>query len=201
MKPARPVIFVVSAPSGAGKTTLCHRLLEEMPHLRYSVSTTTRKPREGEVDGQDYDFVSREQFDALVAGDAFLEFAEVHAHGYGTRKDRVFDGLSNGDSVLLDVDVQGADQIRSALARIPAAERPPYADVFIEPPSLEILENRLRKRGKDHPDVITTRMQNAQIEMAAAVRYQHRIVNDDLETAYRDFRAFYLTVTAAEIDA
>jgi guanylate kinase len=172
-----------------------------MPHLRYSVSTTTRKPREGEVDGQDYDFVSREQFDALVAGDAFLEFAEVHAHGYGTRKDRVFDGLSNGDSVLLDVDVQGADQIRSALARIPAAERPPYADVFIEPPSLEILENRLRKRGKDHPDVITTRMQNAQIEMAAAVRYQHRIVNDDLETAYRDFRAFYLTVTAAEIDA
>jgi guanylate kinase len=191
MTEERAVMFLVSAPSGAGKTTLCQRLLEEMPDLEYSVSSTTRPPREGEVNGKDYDFLSRETFDRLASEGVFLEHAEVHGNGYGTRRDRVFDRLKAGVSVLMDVDVQGADQIRAALQRHPdVLDR--YVDVFIEPPSLDALRERLEGRGKDDAEVIERRLRNAQDEMDAADRYQHRVVNDDLDAAYSALRKIYL---------
>ena len=192
MMKRRAVIFLVSAPSGAGKTTLCQRLLREMPDLEYSVSSTTRPPREGEVDGEDYDFMPREEFDTLVSENAFLEYAEVHGNGYGTRRDRIFSRIKSGISVLLDVDVQGAKQIRSALKAGGEEWQEHYVDVFIEPPSLTSLRERLEGRGKDDADVIERRLRNAEREMKDAGLYQHRLVNDDLEAAYQKLRSIFV---------
>lgn len=209
MKPVpvpHPVLFLVSAPSGAGKTTLCQRLLEEEPRLRYSVSVTTRPPREGEVDGRDYEFISRGQFGERVKQGQFLEHAEVHGNLYGTSRDWVERMFRNGDSVLMDVDVQGARQIRDALLRENASGMASYFhDVFISPPDLEVLRQRLERRAQDPQEVIERRLKNAAQEMSDAHRYAYQVVNDDLESAYVQLRSIYRacchhTVVNAEQD-
>lgn len=197
MSERRAILFVVSAPSGAGKTTLCRRLLDEMSDLAYSVSSTTRPPRKGEMDGVDYEFLPRERFDRLVAEDAFLEYAEVHGNGYGTRRDRVFDILHGGRSVLLDVDVQGARQIRQRLkTEQPSGDFPGYVDVFVTPPSLRELRLRLEGRGQDSEEVIARRLRNAARELEEADLYKYQVINDHLDQAYRELREIYLLETS-----
>ena len=184
---ARPLLLVVSAPSGAGKSTLCRRLLADFPdQIVFSVSCTTRPPRPGEVDGKDYRFLSEEEFERLIREGAFLEYARVHGNLYGTPADSVLAALREGRHVLLDIDVQGAEQIRASVARRPPDDplRRGFLDIFILPPSIEELERRLRGRGTDSEEVIRRRLENAAGEMKMADRYRYRIVNDDLDEAY-----------------
>lgn len=192
--PRIPLLFVVSAPSGAGKTTLCQRLLSEFAStLCYSVSCTTRPPREGEVDGRDYHFIPRDQFAEYVEQDAFLEYAEVHGQAYGTLKQDVLDLLSEGWDVLMDIDVQGAESIRRAVhSDAMQTIRFSYVDVFIAPPSLADLEARLRGRGKDSDEVIRHRLSNAEAEAASWPHYQYALVNQKLDETYHRFRAIFL---------
>ena len=192
-----PVLFLISAPSGAGKTTLCQRLLKECPTLKYSVSSTTRAPRTGEVDGVDYDFLSREDYDRHVAAGKFLECAEVHGNGYGTRLETVHRFFNEGYSVLLDVDVQGAEHIRRNLQQpgMDPLMRKSFVDLFLSPPSLESLRDRLEGRGQDSAEVIEQRLKNAATEIAEASRYQYQVVNDNLEKAYRELRSVYIAST------
>ena len=192
--PPRPLLIVVSAPSGAGKTTLCERLLGEFDHIAYSVSCTTRPPREGEVDGSDYHFVSREAFQSRVEAKAFLEHALVHGHLYGTLHEEVRRGFAAGRHVLMDIDVQGAQQIRAALAQAPADDplRVGFVDLFIAPPSLDTLQKRLVGRGKDPADVIARRLAKAEEEMRHWDEYRYLIINDRLDASYDALRAIVL---------
>lgn len=193
----RPVLLLVSAPSGAGKTTLCKRLLADTPTMRYSVSCTTRAPREGEVDGVDYVFLTREAFETEIAAGAFLEYAEVYGNYYGTRISSVADALRAGRSILLDVDVQGAELIRAALRRddMDALLRDSYCDVFIHPPSHEILRARLEGRGKDSPEVIERRLRHAREETAHAHKYQYQLINSDLEKAFGVLHSVFIAAS------
>ncbi len=187
-----PVLLLVSAPSGAGKTTLCRRLLESHPELVFSVSATTRSPRAGERDGVDYHFLCREDFERGVGAGEFLEHAEVHGNLYGTPVKPLRLALDAGRSVLLDVDVQGGALIRSALARKGMeALREAFVDVFIEPPSREELRARLLGRGTDLPEVVERRLRNAEREILQAGCYAFRIVNRELDAATADLLAVY----------
>ncbi len=168
-------LFVISAPSGAGKSTILHRVLADLPAVAFSVSHTTRKPRPGEEHGRDYFFVSPEEFASMREKGAFLEAAEVHGNWYGTSRQAVRDLQAQGLDVLLDIDVQGAEQVRAAGNTA--------VFLFIAPPSLAELERRLRGRGTDSEDVIRLRLANARRELLAASRYDHVIVNDDLDRA------------------
>ncbi|MDX9868341.1 MAG: guanylate kinase [Kiritimatiellia bacterium] len=183
----KPLFLVLSAPSGGGKTTLCDLLLQHYPELCYSVSCTTREPRIGEEDGIDYHFLSEDTFKRLIAEDRFLEYATVHDHYYGTLKDPVYDTLREGQCMLLDIDVAGAHQVRTRVAGLPADNplRQGYVDIFITPPSLEVLAERLQSRATDRPAVIEKRIRNAQAEMARANEYMYQVTNDDLDTAFR----------------
>jgi len=197
MNPAdypHPVLLLVSAPSGAGKTTLCQRLLAQEPSIRYSVSCTTRPPRPGERHGEHYYFMDRGDFAREAASGGFLEYAEVHGHGYGTRADFVGTMLSQGHSVLLDVDVQGARKIRGELATRPADDllRASFTDVFLSAPSVPVLRERLQTRGQDASEVIERRMANALREIEDANLYAYQIINDDVDAAYRVFHAVFL---------
>lgn len=185
------MFLVVSAPSGAGKTTLCRRLLSEFPGFRYSVSCTTRPPRAGETHGRDYFFLNEQEFRKRVERREFLEYAEVHGHWYGTLRQQAEDVLRGGLDVLLDIDVQGAAQIRTLLRTYPASDllRRAYVDVFITAPSLAELRRRLESRGQDAPAVIDRRMRQAQTETERSGEYMFTLVNDDLERAYKEFRA------------
>ncbi len=187
----KPLLILVSAPSGAGKSTLCDRLLQDYPELVYSVSCTTREPRGEEEDGVDYHFLSQKRFDELVAQDAFLEHATVHGNSYGTLIQPIRDAFAHNLSVLLDIDVAGAAQVRARLASLPADDpiRGGFTDIFILPPSLEELRRRLVTRGEDSPETIERRMKNATGEMARADEYRFKIVNDDLEIAYKELKA------------
>ncbi len=185
----RALLLVVSAPSGAGKTTLCERLLAETPGMERSISCTTRAPRGNEVDGKAYRFVSPDEFERQVQAGGFLEHAEVHGNRYGTLRGPVESALAAGRSVMLVIDVQGAAQVRAAVAAAGGALKSAYVDVFIAPPSLEELRNRLLKRAEDASDVIERRIRNAASEMARQNEYRYWVVNDDLETAYREFKA------------
>ena len=186
-----PLLMIVTAPSGAGKTTLCRRLLEEFPRFEYSVSCTTRPPRKGEVNGRDYHFITPEEFQRRVAAGLFLEHAVVHGHYYGTLISAVGDVLARGRDVLMDIDVQGAEQVRRAVRSRWAAEvmLRAFVDVFIAAPSLAELRRRLEKRGKDAPEVIERRLQQAAAENARAGEFLFLIVNDDLERAYDELRS------------
>ena len=177
-------LFVVSAPSCAGKSTILHQVLEEIPAVAFSVSHTTRSPRAGEAHGRDYFFVSQQEFAAMRRGGAFLEAAEVHGNWYGTSRGAVEEMLGRGVDVLLDIDVQGALQVRaSGLAAV---------FIFIVPPSLTELERRLRGRGTDSDEVIRRRLANARQELRAASRYDHIVVNDELNQAVRMVEAVIL---------
>jgi guanylate kinase len=184
------LLIIVSAPSGAGKSTLCDRLLADDPGIRYSVSCTTRAPRGEEQDGVAYHFLSTAVFEARVAEGAFLEYASVHGNQYGTLKESVRDVMAEGQSVLLDIDVQGAALVRETLAELPDDDVMVrgFVDVFVEPPSMEVLRARLEGRGEDAREVIEQRLQNATREMACAPAYKYRLVNDDLDVALNQLR-------------
>lgn len=168
-------LYVISGPSGAGKGTLVARLLELVPDVWLSVSATTREPRTGELDGIHYHFLSTERFQELIEADGFVEWALVHSHYYGTPLAPMAERLEAGVTCLLEIDVQGAFQVRE---RMPQAKL-----VFIAPPSIEELERRLRGRATDSDEVIAERLHNAAAEMEAASRYDYVIVNDDLDRA------------------
>ena len=185
----RPLLLVVSAPSGAGKTTLCDRLLAEHPAMTRSISCTTRAPRGAEVDGRDYYFLSAEEFNRRVEAGLFLEHATVHGNQYGTLRSNVEDRLKAGQDVLLVIDVQGAASVRQAAKSLGGLLGRSYVDVFVSVPSFDALRDRIEKRGEDAPDVIERRLKNAQGEMARAGEYQHRVVNDQLDQAYTELRA------------
>ncbi len=185
-----PLLIIVSAPSGAGKSTLCDRLLAEYSYIIYSVSCTTRAPRGEEVDGVAYTFLTPEAFEARVVRGDFLEHATVHDNCYGTLAETVRSTMASGKSVMMDIDVQGARQVREALNALPADDPMVrgYVDIFIQPPSLEVLRSRLEGRGEDSAEVIAARLQNAEREMACSGEYRYRIVNDDLNTALSEIR-------------
>ncbi len=173
-------MFVVAAPSGAGKTTLVHALVERMTDIALTVSHTTREPRDGEIDGEHYRFVTAAEFETLSAKDKFVEHARVFGNYYGTSRETIEAGLSAGD-VLLEIDWQGAQQVK---AKIPEA-----ISIFILPPSRATLEQRLRKRAKDSDAVIARRLAEAQADMAHHSDFDYLVVNDDLETAIGDLIA------------
>ncbi|RZO87558.1 MAG: guanylate kinase [Kiritimatiellaceae bacterium] len=182
----RPLLIVVSAPSGAGKSTLCNRLVKERASVEYSISCTTRAPRGAEQDGEHYYFLSSKEFRQRVRRGEFLEHAKVHGNRYGTLADTVQFAMEDGRHIILDIDVQGVRQLRSSLQTMEERSliRRGFLDIFIEPPSLEVLENRLRKRGTDSDAVIRKRLKNAAKEMQAAEEYTHRLVNDQLDPTY-----------------
>ena len=180
-----PVLLLVSAPSGAGKTTLCQQLLQKYPELSYSVSCTTRAPRTGECDGEHYHFLTRSVFEDRIACGDFLEYAEVYGNYYGTLVSTVAEALESGRNVLMDVDVQGAGLIRQAIASgaVNSLIADSFVDVFVCPPSLEVLRVRLTTRGQDSSEVIERRMSEAEHEMVSQPLYAYTVVNDELDAA------------------
>jgi guanylate kinase len=183
-QPERGALFVVSGPSGVGKTTLLHRALGHFPRLRFSVSATTRAPRQGETDGADYHFLSREQFDAKVVEGAFLEHATVYGNRYGTLAAPVSEAMHAGWSILLDIDVQGAAQVRNRL--------PEAVAIYVLPPSFEVLERRLRARSTDTEEVIQRRLHEAKDQLTGAAGYDYVVVNEDLDAATDQLEAILL---------
>jgi len=176
-------LFIISAPSGAGKSTLCKKLRKHYPDIQYSVSYTTRKPRCSECNGIDYNFISNEEFKKGILSNQWAEWACVHDNYYGTSKELIDSYLSTGKDVLLEIDVQGMKQI--------VEKFPDAITIFIKPPSLDILKQRLEGRGTDSPEVIEKRLKNAQKEMTFKHLYQKHIVNDDLETACQELIALF----------
>jgi len=172
---SRGILFVISSPSGGGKGTLIHRVLNTVPGVSYSVSFTTRAPRKGEVDGVDYFFVSTEKFEELVAADEFLEWARVHGNLYGTSRAQVAHEIAERHDIILEVDVQGATSVRKLLGD--------SVSVFIVPPSFEVLRQRLVARGTDSALELELRLRNAPIELRQYVTFDYVIVNDDLDRA------------------
>jgi guanylate kinase len=174
-------LFVLSGPSGAGKGTLRKKVFETVEDIRFSISCTTRPPRQGEKDGVDYRFISEEAFLSLLREDKFLEHAEVHGHYYGTLRDDVERTLSSGIDMVLEIDVQGAFQVREKM--------PESILVFVSPPSLEELERRLRERGTESGENLRIRLRNARLEMLKSGDYDYVIVNDDAERASNELKS------------
>lgn len=175
-------MIVICAPSGTGKSTLLNRLKADIPDLVWSVSCTTRPIRNGETHGKDYYFIKRDTFEKQIADDEFIEYAKVHSNYYGTSKRFVNEGLAQGWNMLFDLDVQGAD----AMKRIYGSEA---QVIFIEPPSVEELEKRLLARGTDSKEVIAERINNARRELEQKEKYDHLILNDDVDRAYEKLKA------------
>jgi guanylate kinase len=174
-------LYVVAAPSGAGKTTLVRLLLEREPDVQLSISFTTRDPRPGEANGREYHFVDTAEFRAMIDRHEFLEWAEVHGNFYGTSKKWIADRLAEGHDVLLEIDWQGAQQVRSLF--------PEAIGIFILPPSMEELTRRLTGRGTDSAAVISRRLAAAQAEMRHVGEFDYVIINDQLDQALDDLRA------------
>ena len=171
-------LFVVSAPSGSGKTTLVNKVLSRFNNLSYSVAHTTRSPRKNEQDGLDYFFISSDDFKKKITQKYWLEWAKVHDNFYGTSKEFVKKSLEKGQSLILDIDVQGAEQIMTLDLDI--------VSIFIMPPSFEVLSQRLKIRGTDTKKVIARRLDNAKSEIAKKNLYQYVVVNDDLDVATQE---------------
>lgn len=179
----RGLMLVLSSPSGAGKTTLTRRLLEDETDVVMSVSATTRPPRPGEVDGKDYYFVSHDRFNEMVENDMLLEYAEVFGNKYGTPRQAVEQALLWGKDVIFDIDWQGTQQLMSSSKAIDLVR------IFILPPSISALESRLRKRGQDDDKTIAGRMAKAESEISHWAEYDYVLVNDDLEKTYETLQS------------
>ena len=174
-------LFIVAAPSGAGKTSLVNALVDRMDDVRLSISHTTRAMREGEVDGRDYFFISQDEFAQMRDAGAFLESATVFDNAYGTSSDAVLAQLKSAKDVILEIDWQGAEQVRR--------NYPDSISIFILPPSKKALEERLRGRGQDNDEIIARRMRDAENEMSHYVEFDYLIVNDDFDVALHDLMA------------
>jgi guanylate kinase len=183
------VAVIVSGPSGTGKSTVCDELKKLVPDLGFSISCTTRSPRPGEEDGREYYFISRDEFKSKIDKNLFIEYAEVHGNFYGTLRSEVIDRVSAGRDVVLDIDVQGAMQIKKY-----AESDELLADslelVFIGPPSFEELENRLRSRATETEEAIQLRLKNAESELEQWHKYEYLIINNELDEAVSDMKAF-----------
>ena len=185
IKEERGMLFVVSAPSGGGKTSLCKEVITRLPHFEHGVSYTTRKRRATEVDGKDYHFVSQEKFMEMVAADEFVEYAFVHGNYYGTSLHDIARILAGGKNLLIDIDVQGATQIEEC-----------YGDegvfIFILPPDFELLRTRLTERQTDAPDEIERRLEKAAEEIRHYEDYDYVIINDEFEQAVKELEAIII---------
>lgn len=175
------ILLIISAPSGTGKSTLINMLIKDYPDIGFSISYTTRKPRQGEVHGQNYYFVTRDEFLNLREENFFAEWAEVHGNFYGTPAKEVTRAIDRGKSLIFDIDVQGAAQIRKNLQK--------GVLIFIFPPSLKTLEQRLSRRATDSSDIIARRLKNAQDEILQSTMFDYWIINDDLHRAYEDLKS------------
>ena len=180
MKECPPLgkLIVLTGPSGVGKGTLMNEILNRYPELHYSVSATTRSPRPGEINGKNYNFISRSQFEQLVTQGEFLEWAEFAGNCYGTPREAVFNQIQAGKLVLLEIELAGARQIRNTF--------PSALSIFILPPSFAELEKRIRGRGQDSEEAISRRLQRAEEEIAAANEFDLKIINDDFEKALNE---------------
>lgn len=190
MSSVRGNVFVLSAPSGTGKSTLARRLVQEVPGLAFSVSTTTRSPRPGEVEGKDYHFVDAASFESLVQSGGFLEWVQVYANRYGTARAQVEARLAAGEDLLLDIETVGALNVKAAM--------PEAILVFLLPPSAEELARRLRGRGDTDEAQITLRMGHARHELEQFPAYDFLVINDDLEQAYQELKAVVLATRARQ---
>lgn len=186
-------VFVITGPSGVGKGTLITMLLERVPGLELSVSATTREPREGEVDGRNYHFLSSEEFDRRIAEDDFLEFATYSGNRYGTLRSEVRGRLEAGRSVVLEIEVQGARQVRAAMRE--------SIQVFIAPPDPAVLRRRLESRGADSPEAIDARLEVAAQELAAQDEFAYAVVNDDLGRAADELEGIVRTELGLSLDS
>ncbi len=178
------LLYIVSAPSGAGKTSLCKAIIDILPNLRHSVSHTTRSPRPGEVHGRDYYFVTKDEFDAMADRGAFAEWARVHGNCYGTALAELEQARDAGWDLLLEIDCQGAAQLKEKC--------PEAVFIFILPPSPEELERRLRGRQTDTGEVVEERLRNARVEMREMFWYDYLVVNDDFDQARQQLQAIVL---------
>ena len=178
------IVYIVSAPSGSGKSTLVNELFKVVKHLDFSISYTTRPPRGSEQNGKEYFFVTKEQFEAMIKADEFLEYANVFGYYYGTAKRFLRDAEARGNDLLLDIDVQGAQQVKKSI--------PDAASIFILPPDREKLEWRLRNRGLDSEEVIRRRLDTARREIENYSKYDYILVNERLERATDELKAIVL---------
>lgn len=176
-------LFIISAPAGTGKTTLVQRLTQEVPHIVRNISYTTRAPRGNEVNGQDYHFVSHQEFHKMVQKEAFLEYEEVFSHFYGTAKKTVESLLEKGLDTILVIDTKGALKIKPHIKNV---------SIFLTPPSIDQLEERLRNRNTETEQAITERLAKAHEELEAMKQYDYHLVNEDLETTYQSLKAIFV---------
>jgi guanylate kinase len=186
-------VFVITGPSGVGKGTLISELMRRIPNLELSISATTRTPRQGEEDGRDYHFLSPEEFERRMEADDFLEFATYSGHRYGTLRSEVEQRLSAGHSVVLEIEVQGAQQVRAAM--------PDSVQIFIAPPDPGHLRTRLEGRGTDSAEAIDSRLETAEIELAAQGDFDHCIVNDDLARAVGELEEIVRAEAGISLDS
>lgn len=177
-------VFIISAPSGAGKTTLCKEIIRIMPDTKFSVSYTTRRPRPGEIDGKDYIFVNEDTFKRMIENDEFAEWAEVHGNYYGTSMKALNDIIESGQDVILDIDVQGAQQMKDRFGT--------GVYIFVLPPSLDVLRRRLEERGQNSLEEIERRVRKAVEEIREYKKYDYVIVNDVFEEALNALRAIII---------
>ncbi|MBE7412941.1 MAG: guanylate kinase [Leptospiraceae bacterium] len=171
-------LFIISSVAGGGKSTLIGMVLKDYPECKFSVSVTSRQPRPGDVEGVTYHFVSKNEFETLIEKDSFFEWAVVHGNYYGTPKNLIFENLEKGNNVILDIDVQGASIVKKKI--------PECISIFILPPDTETWINRLQSRATDNPEEIKKRIKNGEMELKLSEKFDYRIVNSDLQTAYNE---------------
>ena len=178
------LLIVISGPSGAGKGTVCKALLKDVPELKLSISTTTRKPRPGEVNGINYNFIEKEQFKIMMQKKEFLEYAMVYDNYYGTPKEKVMDELQQGNDIILEIDIQGALKVKS--------EFPEGVFIFVMPPSMEELKNRITKRGTETQEELTKRFQASYEEINYVSKYNYIVINDEIDKAVKKIKSILI---------